>query len=75
MANPKTSTALMTMSELALPATAVLVLAGMLAPVTATLLDILLSFSLALSLVVLMVSASSRKPLDFSAFPTVLLIA
>jgi flagellar biosynthesis protein FlhA len=75
MANSKAHTALMTMSELALPATAVLVLAGMLAPVSATLLDILLSLSLALSLVVLMVSASSRKPLDFSAFPTVLLIA
>jgi len=75
MATPKTRTALMTMAELALPGTAVLVLAGMLAPVNATLLDVLLSLSLALSLVVLMVSASSRKPLDFSAFPTVLLIA
>ncbi len=75
MAGARNQTALMTLSELALPATAVLVLAGMLAPVSATMLDVLLSFSLALSLVVLMVAASSRQALDFSAFPTVLLIA
>jgi len=66
---------LITGSELALPATAMLVLAGMLAPIGPTLLDVLLSFSLALSLVVLVVSASNRRALDFSAFPTVLLIA
>ncbi len=66
---------LITASELALPGTAMLVLAGMVAPVGATLLDVLLSFSLALSLVVLVVAASNRTALDFSAFPTVLLIA
>jgi flagellar biosynthesis protein FlhA len=62
-------------SELALPAAAMLVLAGMVAPIGATLLDVLLSFSLALSIVVLVVSASNRRALDFSAFPTVLLVA
>ena len=62
-------------SELALPATAMLVLAGMVAPVGATVLDVMLSLSLALSIVVLVVSASNRSALDFSAFPTVLLIA
>jgi flagellar biosynthesis protein FlhA len=63
------------MSEIALPATAMLVLAGMVAPVGATLLDILLSLSIALSITVLVVSASNRSALDFSAFPTVLLVA
>ena len=62
-------------SELALPATAMLVLAGMVAPVNPMLLDVMLSFSLGLSLVVLVVSASNNRALDFSAFPTVLLIA
>jgi len=62
-------------SELALPATAMLVLAGMVAPIGATLLDVMLSFSLALSLMVLVVAASSRRALDFSAFPTVMLVA
>jgi flagellar biosynthesis protein FlhA len=66
---------LITASELALPATAMLVLAGMVAPIGARLLDLMLSFSLALSLVVLVVSASNRSALEFSAFPTVLLVA
>jgi flagellar biosynthesis protein FlhA len=66
---------LITASELALPLAAMLVLAGMVAPVGPWLLDVLLSFSLALSLVVLVVSASNRHVLDFSAFPTVLLLA
>jgi flagellar biosynthesis protein FlhA len=66
---------LITASELALPLTAMLMLAGMVAPVGPMLLDVMLSFSLALSLVVLVTSASNRTALDFSAFPTVLLIA
>jgi len=75
MAATEDRTPLMSASEFALPATAMLVLAGMVAPVGATLLDVMLSFSLALSLVVLVVAGSSRRALDFSAFPTVLLIA
>jgi flagellar biosynthesis protein FlhA len=62
-------------SELALPLTAMLVLAGMVAPIGATILDVMLSLSLALSIVVLVVAASNRSALDFSAFPTVMLIA
>jgi flagellar biosynthesis protein FlhA len=75
MAAPPNRIPLMTASELALPATAMLVMAGMLAPIGARFLDLLLSFSLALSLVVLVVSASNRSALEFSAFPTVLLVA
>jgi flagellar biosynthesis protein FlhA len=63
------------MSEIALPATAMLVLAGMVAPVGPTLLDVMLSLSVALSITVLVVSASNRSALEFSAFPTVLLVA
>ena len=66
---------LISASELALPVAVMLVLAGMLAPIGALILDMLLSFSLALSVVVLVVAASNRRALDFSAFPTVLLIA
>jgi flagellar biosynthesis protein FlhA len=73
--NAQSRIPLITASELALPLTALLVLAGMVAPVGATLLDVLLSFSLALSVVVLVVAAANRSALDFSAFPTVLLIA
>ncbi len=75
MAATQKTVSWMTPSELALPAAALLILAGMLAPVGPTLLDILLSFSIALSLTVVVVAASSRRSLDFSAFPTVLLVA
>jgi len=39
------------------------------------LLDILFTFNIALALIVLLVSIYTRRPLDFAAFPTVLLIA
>jgi flagellar biosynthesis protein FlhA len=68
-------TPLISASELALPVGVMLVLAGMVAPIGPLLLDVLLSFSLALSLVVLVVAGSNRRALDFSAFPTVLLVA
>jgi len=39
------------------------------------LLDILFTFNIALALIVLLVSIYTKRPLDFAAFPTVLLIA
>jgi flagellar biosynthesis protein FlhA len=44
-------------------------------PMPPLLIDIGLAFSIALSVLILMVSLWIAKPLDFSAFPTVLLIA
>ncbi|PKH09438.1 flagellar biosynthesis protein FlhA [Moritella sp. Urea-trap-13] len=44
-------------------------------PIPAFLLDIFFSFNIALSLLVLLVSVYVNKPLEFAAFPTVLLIA
>ena len=44
-------------------------------PVPTVLIDIGLAFSIALSALILMVSLWIQRPLDFSAFPTVLLIA
>lgn len=44
-------------------------------PMPALLLDILFAFNISLAMVVLLVSVYTRRPLDFSAFPTVLLIA
>jgi flagellar biosynthesis protein FlhA len=55
---------------------AVLVLLGlMVVPLPALLLDIFFIASIAVSLIVLMVAVNIRQPLDFSAFPTVLLYA
>ncbi|WP_164155248.1 flagellar biosynthesis protein FlhA [Sandarakinorhabdus rubra] len=55
---------------------AVLVLLGlMVVPLPAVLLDIFFIASIAVALTVLMVAVNIRQPLDFSAFPTVLLYA
>ncbi|QSX28941.1 flagellar biosynthesis protein FlhA [Shewanella cyperi] len=58
--------------------TPVLVLAALamiVLPIPAFLLDILFSFNIALALVVLLVAIYTDRPLDFAAFPTVLLVA
>jgi flagellar biosynthesis protein FlhA len=47
----------------------------MVLPIPTTLLDILLVFNIAMSVAILMVALNSRKPLDFSSFPSVLLFA
>ena len=44
-------------------------------PIPAFLIDLGLAFSIALSVLILMVALWIEKPLDFSAFPTVLLVA
>ncbi len=44
-------------------------------PIPAFLIDLGLAFSIALSVLILMVALWIQKPLDFSAFPTVLLVA
>ena len=52
----------------------VLILAVLLLPVPAVLIDLGLAMSVASSVLVLMVALWIQRPLDFSAFPTVLLI-
>lgn len=47
----------------------------MVVPIPATLLDMFFIINIMISLVVLMVALNTQKPLDFSAFPTVLLFA
>ncbi|MGY2050558.1 flagellar biosynthesis protein FlhA [Methylobacterium sp. JK268] len=53
----------------------VAILAILFLPIPAVLIDIGLAFSIALSVLILMVALWIQKPLEFSAFPTVLLIA
>jgi len=60
--------------QLALPLLAFMVLAMMIIPLPPFLLDLLFTFNIAVSLVVLMVAVYTRKPLEFAAFPTVLLL-
>ena len=54
----------------------VLTLLGMmLVPLPPLLLDLLFTFNIALSLVVLLVAVYALRPLDFAVFPTLLLVA
>lgn len=50
------------------------ILAMIILPLPPQLLDILFTFNIAMSVLVLLVSVSSRSPLDFSLFPTVILV-
>lgn len=59
---------------LAIPAFVLAILAMMILPLPAILLDVLFTFNIALSIVVLMVAAYTKKALDFSVFPIVLLL-
>lgn len=56
------------------PVLIVLILAMMVLPLPPLLLDILFTFNIAVSIMVLLVSMNTNKPLDFAIFPTVLLI-
>jgi len=59
----------------ALPAAILLLVVLMVVPIPAAMLDIFFVTNIAISLAVLMVALNAQKPLDFSAFPTVLLFA
>src|SRR4030065_2247076 len=56
------------------PVLIVLILAMMVLPLPPLLLDILFTFNIAISIMVLLVSMNTNKALDFAIFPTVLLI-
>ncbi len=59
----------------ALPLAILLLVVVMVVPIPKQLLDLFFVANIAISLAVLMVALNARKPLDFSAFPTVLLFA
>ena len=60
---------------LAAPLVIVAILAMMILPLPRFLLDLLFTFNIALAMVVLFASLYTRRPLEFAAFPTVLLVA
>jgi flagellar biosynthesis protein FlhA len=59
---------------LAAPILIVMMLAMMVLPLPPFILDLFFSFNIALSIIVLMTSLNTVKPLDFMVFPTVLLV-
>ena len=56
------------------PVLIVILLAMLVLPLPTFMLDVFFSFNIAVALIVLLVSAYTIKPLEFAAFPTVLLI-
>ncbi|MFT2110266.1 flagellar biosynthesis protein FlhA [Marinomonas sp. 2405UD68-3] len=61
--------------HLGVPFLLLALLAMMILPIPAFLLDVLFTFNIALAIVVLLVAIYSMRPLDFAVFPTVLLVS
>lgn len=57
------------------PLLLLVIMSMMVVPLPTFLLDILFTFNISLALVVLLAGIYSRRPLDFAAFPTILLVA
>lgn len=62
------------MTQLAAPVLILMILAMMVLPLPAFVLDLLFTFNIAISVLVLLVAVNTRRTLDFSVFPTVLLV-
>lgn len=61
-------------SELALALGLIIILGVMVVPLPPVILDLFLALSIAISVGILLMSVYARKPLDFSTFPSILLI-
>lgn len=59
--------------RVATPVFLLLILAMVILPLPPVLLDVLFTFNIVLALIVILVSVSARRPLDFSVFPTIIL--
>lgn len=73
--NMHTGLRLLKQGNLGVPLLLLVILAMMTLPIPPFLLDVLFTFNIALSIVVLLVGVYALRPLDFAAFPTILLVA
>ena len=62
-------------AELGAPFVIMVILAMIMLPLPAFLLDLLFTFNIAFSLIILLVVVNTLRPLEFAAFPTVILLA
>jgi flagellar biosynthesis protein FlhA len=60
--------------QLAAPVLLIMIMSMMVLPLPVFLLDLLFTFNIALSFMVMLVAMYAKRPLDFSVFPTVLLV-
>ena len=63
------------LSDSVMPLGILVIVAMMVLPLPTFLLDVFFSFNILLALLVLMIAIHSFRPLDFSSFPTLLLVA
>ena len=73
--NMRSGLSLLKQGNLGVPLLLLVILGMMTLPIPPFLLDILFTFNIALSIVVLLVGVYAMRPLDFAAFPTILLVA
>nr|WP_229223526.1 flagellar biosynthesis protein FlhA [Duganella sp. sic0402] len=59
--------------KFATPAFLLIILAMIILPLPPILLDVMFTFNIVVALIVILVSVSAKRPLDFSVFPTVIL--
>ncbi|HCE2590257.1 flagellar biosynthesis protein FlhA [Vibrio parahaemolyticus] len=64
-----------TKGYIGIPIVLLMILAMVILPLPPLLLDALFTFNIVLAILVLLVSTTAKRPLDFSVFPTVLLVA
>ncbi|WP_434515328.1 flagellar biosynthesis protein FlhA [Dechloromonas sp. ARDL1] len=62
------------LTQMAAPVLILMILAMMVLPLPAFVLDVFFTFNIAISVLVLLVAVNTQKTLDFSVFPTVLLV-
>ncbi len=65
---------ILTTGQIGIPLVILSILAMIILPLPPLLLDILFTFNIAMSVLVIMVTVSAKRPLDFSLFPTVILV-
>lgn len=71
----RTGANLLRQGNFGVPVLLLVLLAMMTLPIPTFLLDVFFTFNIALSIVVLLVCVYAMRPLDFAAFPTILLVA
>ncbi|MBP8184246.1 MAG: flagellar biosynthesis protein FlhA [Pseudomonas sp.] len=75
LGNVRSNLAGLRQGSLGIPLLLLVMLGMVMLPIPPFLLDVLFTFSIALSIVVLLVSIYALRPLDFAVFPTILLAA
>lgn len=61
-------------SDLSIALGLIMIIMVMIVPIPPLLMDLLLAFSIGISVIILLMSVYAKKPLDFSTFPAVLLV-